>query len=67
MAKHVSDWERLVMAMYRNKERELVATKKELKELKESFKVMVNHITELKTLNKKLCADVNYLVHKKAN
>lgn len=52
--------------MYWSKERELVATKRELKELKENFKVMVNHITELKTLNQKLCADVNYLVHKKS-
>lgn len=65
MWKNVSEGEKIAMAMYHNKTRELAETKRELNDLKKQLKVMVQHLTELKVLNRSLCEDINYLVHNK--
>lgn len=67
MGKNVTDGERLAMAMYYNKDRELRETKHELNELKKELTRMVLRLSEVQLLNKSLCSDINYLVHKKAN
>lgn len=65
MTRQISDSERLTIAMLNKKETE----NKELRELLSrayaQLKAQTQYITELKSSNKTLAAQVNYLVHKK--
>ena len=64
MTKHISDSERLTLAMLNKKETELKQTREDLDQLKKQLRVMSDYITELKKANKILSAQVRYLVHK---
>lgn len=64
MTKHISDSERLTLAMLNKKETELKQTRENLDQLKKQLRVMSDYITELKKANKTLSAQVRYLVHK---
>lgn len=64
MTKHISDSERLTLAMLNKKETELKQTREELEQFKKQLRVMSDYITELKKANKILSAQVRYLVHK---
>lgn len=64
MSKHISDSERLTLAMLNKKETELKQTREDLDQLKKQLRVMSDYITELKKANKILSAQVRYLVHK---
>lgn len=64
MTKHISDSERLTLAMLNKKETELKQTKEELEQFKKQLKAMSGYITELKDANKMLAAQVRYLVSK---
>jgi septal ring factor EnvC (AmiA/AmiB activator) len=64
MTKHISDSERLTLAMLNRKETELKQTREDLDQLKKQLRVMSDYITELKKANKILSAQVRYLVHK---
>lgn len=59
--KHISDSERLLQASYHKKEAEIKELKTKLEEYKEQFETMVDHITELKHLNKVLCNQISTL------
>ena len=65
MTRQISDSERITIAMLNKKETE----NKELRELLSrayaQLKAQTQYITELKSSNKTLAAQVNYLVHKK--
>lgn len=67
MTKHISDSERLTLAMLNRKETELKQTREDLDQLKKQLRVMSDYITELKKANKILCAQVRYLDRKKVN
>lgn len=64
MSKHISDSERLTLAMLNRKETELKQTREDLDQLKKQLRVMSDYTTELKKANKILSAQVRYLVHK---
>jgi archaellum component FlaC len=64
MTKHISDSERLTLAMLNKKETELKQTKEELEQFKKQLKAMSGYITELKDANKMLASQVRYLVSK---
>lgn len=64
MPKHITDSERLTLAMLNKKETELKQTREELDQLKKQLKAMNKYITELKDSNKLLASQVRYLVSK---
>ena len=64
MTKHISDSERLTIAMLNKKETELKQTREELEQFKKQLKAMSGYITELKDANKMLASQVRYLVSK---
>lgn len=64
MPKHITDSERLTLAMLNKKETELKQTREELDQLKKQLKAMSKYITELKDSNKLLASQVRYLVTK---
>ena len=67
MTKHISDSERITIAVLNKKETELKNTKEELNRAYAQLKAMSSYISELKDSNKMLSAQVRYLVTKKAN
>ena len=64
MTKHISDSEKLTLAMLNKKETELKQTKEELNKMIQQLKAMKDYMWELKESNKMLSAQVNYLVRK---
>ena len=64
MTKHITDSEKLTIAILNRKETELKQTKEELDQLKRQLKAMSWYITELKNSNKNLASQINYLVRK---
>ena len=64
MPKHITDSERLTLAMLNKKETELKQTREELDQLKKQLRAMSKYITELKDSNKLLASQVRYLVTK---
>jgi archaellum component FlaC len=64
MTKHISDSERLTLAMLNKKETELKQTREELEQFKKQLRAMSKYITELKDSNKMLASQVRYLVSK---
>ena len=67
MTKHISDSERLTLAMLNKKETELKQTQEELENLKKQLRAMSGYIWELKKSNKILASQVRYLVFKQVN
>lgn len=67
MTKHISDWERLTLAMLNKKETELKQTQEKLDQLKIQLKAMSGYIWELKESNKMLASQVRYLISKQNN
>lgn len=67
MPKHISDSERLTLAMLNKRETELKQTKEELSRAYQQLKAMSKYITELKDSNKLLATQVRYLVSKNSN
>ena len=65
MPKHISDSERLTLAMLNRRETELKQTRDELNQLRKQLKAVNIYVSELKESNKILANQVNYLVHKK--
>lgn len=64
MPKHISDSERLTLAMLNRKETELKQTREELEQLTKQLRVLSKYIAELKDANKMLASQVRYLVSK---
>ena len=64
MTKHISDSERLTLAMLNKKETELKQTQEKLDQLKIQLKAMSGYIWELKESNKMLASQVKYLISK---
>lgn len=64
MTKHITDSERLTLAMLNKKEAELKQAQEEIDQLKRQLKAMSGYITELKDSNKLLASQVNFLIHK---
>ena len=67
MTKHISDSERLTLAMLNKKETELKQTQEKLSNTYQQLKAMKNYVWELKEANKMLAAQVRYLVSKQNN
>lgn len=67
MPKHITDSERLTLAMLNKKETELKQTKEELSRAYQQLKAMSGYITELKDANKLLASQIRYLVSKQNN
>jgi len=67
MTKHISDSERLTLAMLNKKETELKQTQEKLSNAYQQLKAMKNYVWELKEANKMLAAQVRYLVSKQNN
>jgi hypothetical protein len=65
MTKHISDSERLTLAMLNRKETELKQTQDKLTNAYQQLKAMKSYISELKESNKMLAAQVRYLISKK--
>lgn len=65
MTKHISDSERLTLAMLNRKETELKQTQDKLTNAYQQLKAMNSYISELKESNKMLSAQVRYLISKK--
>lgn len=64
MTKHITDSERLTLAMLNKKETELKQVQEEIDQLKRQLKAMSGYITELKDSNKLLASQVNFLIRK---
>jgi hypothetical protein len=64
MTKHITDSERLTLAMLNKKETELKQAQEEIDQLKRQLKAMSGYITELKDSNKLLASQVNFLIRK---
>ena len=64
MTKHITDSERLTIAMLNRKETELKQTKEELNKMIQQLEAMKVYMWELRESNKILSAQVNYLVRK---
>lgn len=62
--KHISDSERLIRAILNKKETQLEKAHRTILEQQEQLETMVEHITELKQLNKLLTSQISYLVSK---
>ena len=67
MTKHITDSERLTLAMLNKKETELKQTREELENLKKQLRAMSGYIGELKKSNKILASQVRYLVSKQVS
>lgn len=67
MTKHISDSERLTLAMLNKKETELKQTQEKLSNAYQQLKAMKNYVWELKEANKMLASQVRYLVSKQNN
>ena len=67
MTRHISDSERLTIAMLNKKEAELKQTQEKLDQLKRQLKAMSGYIWELKESNKMLASQVKYLISKQNN
>ena len=67
MTKHISDSERLTLAMLNKKETELKQTQEKLSNAYQQLKAMKSYVWELKEANKMLAAQVRYLVSKQNN
>ena len=67
MTKHISDSERLTLAMLNKKETELKQTQEKLSNAYQQLKAMKNYVWELKEANKMLASQVKYLVSKQNN
>lgn len=67
MTRHISDSERLTIAMLNKKETELKQTQEKLSNAYQQLKAMSGYISELKDANKTLAAQVRYLVSKQNN
>ena len=67
MTKHISDSERLTLAMLNKKETELKQARETIEQFKVQLKALSYYITDLKKSNKILASQVNYLVHKQIN
>jgi len=65
MPKHISDSERITLAILNKRETELKQTRDELNQLRKQLKATNIYVSELKESNKILANQVNYLVHKK--
>lgn len=64
MTKHISDSERLTLAMLNKKETELKQTQDKLSNAYQQLKAMKSYISELKDSNQILASQVKYLVSK---
>lgn len=64
MTKHISDSERLTLAMLNKKETENKQLQEKLSNAYQQLKAMKNYIWELKESNKMLASQVKYLVSK---
>ena len=64
MTRHISDSERLTIAMLNKKETELKQTQEKLSNAYQQLKAMKSYIWELKESNKMLASQVKYLVSK---
>lgn len=62
--KHISINERILIAQYNKKERELKELKEELEQYKESLRTMKDNLNEVKGLNKILTNQIYILSHK---
>ncbi len=67
MTKHISDSERLTLAMLNKKETELKQTQEKLSNAYQQLKAMKSYVWELKEANKMLASQVRYLVSKQNN
>ena len=67
MPRHISDSERLTLAMLNKKETELKQTQEKLSNAYQQLKAMKNYVWELKEANKMLASQVKYLVSKQNN
>lgn len=67
MTKHISDSERLTLAMLNKKETELKQARETIEQFKVQLKALSDYITDLKKSNKILASQVNYLVRKQIN
>lgn len=67
MTKHISDSERLTLAMLNKKETELKQARETIEQFKVQLKALSYYITDLKKSNKILASQVNYLVRKQIN
>ena len=67
MPKHITESERLTLAMLNKRETELKQTRQELEKFKRQLKAMSGYITELKESNKMLASQLNFMVHKKTH
>jgi predicted nucleic acid-binding Zn-ribbon protein len=59
--KHISISERILVAQYHNKEREIKELKEQLEQYKESLRTMKDNLTEVKELNKVLVNQISSL------
>lgn len=64
MPKHISDSERLTLAMLNKKETENAQLQEKLDNAYQQLKAMKSYIWELKDANKMLASQVRYLVSK---
>lgn len=64
MTKHISDSERLTLAMLNKRETELKQTQEKLSNAYQQLKALKTYIWELKESNKMLASQVKYLVSK---
>ena len=64
MTRHISDSERLTIAMLNKKETENKQLQEKLSNAYQQLKAMKNYIWELKESNKMLASQVRYLVSK---
>ena len=67
MTRHISDSERLTIAMLNKKETENKQLQEKLDQLKIQLKAMSGYIWELKEANKMLASQVRYLISKQNN
>lgn len=67
MTRHISDSERLTIAMLNRKENELSEMKKMNENYYKQLKALKVYVSELKESNKILANQVNYLVSKRIN
>ena len=67
MTKHISDSERLTLAMLNKKEEENKQLQEKLSNAYQQLKAMKSYVWELKEANKMLASQVKYLVSKQNN